>query len=274
MQAAQARLKAAEERARAAEKQLEAQQTQAVTGEEAKPEPAPEVVPVEEAVEPPPVQLLPPPSAQVPGEEPVAVPVVPVPAPEVPVLAEPQASAEPAGPVVPAGGGESPSSRPMDPSAYTLGPGDAVQIYLRGIPEADRVEDIIDEAGMVTLPFINEIRAAGLTASQLERTIRDTYLKQGIYRNMTVQVIVPTRFYYISGTIRGPGRYNLQNAVHVSEAIAAAGGGTEFWNGKVLIRRNGAIFKIIKNAKKLERTPEDDILLEPGDIVELQERFF
>lgn len=166
------------------------------------------------------------------------------------------------------------SSRPMEVSAYALAKGDAVQIYLRGIPKPELVEDIIDEAGMVSLPFINEIRAAGLTSSELERAIRDEYLNQQIYRNMTVQVIVPTRFYYVQGATRGPGRFNMPSAVRLSEAIAAAGGGTEFWSGRVYIRRNGEIFKTIKNAKKLERTPEDDILLEPGDIVDLHERYF
>lgn len=166
------------------------------------------------------------------------------------------------------------SARPMEVSAYALANGDAVQIYLRGIPKPELVEDIIDEAGMVSLPFINEIRAAGLTSSELERAIRDEYLNQQIYRNMTVQVIVPTRFYYVQGATRGPGRFNMPSAVRLSEAIAAAGGGTEFWSGRVYIRRNGEIFKTIKNAKKLERTPEDDILLEPGDIVDLHERYF
>ena len=159
-------------------------------------------------------------------------------------------------------------------AAYVLRIGDAVQIFLRGIPQPEAVEDIIDEGGMVSLPFINEVRAVGLTASELEQLIRNTYLDQKIYRNITVQVIVPTRFYYVQGSTRAPGRFPMQSAVHVSEAIAASGGGNEFWSGRVYIRRDGVIFKDIKNAQKLEKTPEDDILLEPGDIVELRERLW
>ena len=194
----------------------------------------------------PPVQVLPPPAVEMPSSMPVVAP-----------------ASEAA-----------PSARPSGMAAYTLGIGDAVQIYLRGIPQQDMVQDIIDETGMVSLPYINEIRAVGLTASELEQTIRNTYLDQKIYRNITVQVIVPTRFYYVQGATRAPGRFTMQSAVHVSEAIAAAGGGTDFWSGRVYIRRNGTIFKDIKNAQKLEKTPEDDILLEPGDIVELRERFW
>lgn len=199
-----------------------------------------------------------------------AVEIIPPPVADVP----PPADFEPV--PAPASVSESDTSsvRPSAVSAYALAKGDAVQIYLRGIPKPELVEDIIDEAGMVSLPFINEIRAAGLTSSELERAIRNEYLKQQIYRNMTVQVIVPTRFYYVQGATRGPGRFNMPSAVRLSEAIAAAGGGNDFWSGRVYIRRNGQIFKDIKNAKKLERTPEDDILLEPGDIVELHERLF
>ena len=155
-------------------------------------------------------------------------------------------------------------------TAYVLAVGDAVQIILRGIPGGEAIEDIIDEGGYVTLPFINEVKAAGCTATQLEKIIRDTYRERRIYKDLSVQVMVPTRFYYMQGEIRGPGRVQLVSAVRLSQAIAANGGGTEFWNGKVVVKRNDGRVVNVKNARRLERTPEDDILLEPGDIVELK----
>ena len=155
-------------------------------------------------------------------------------------------------------------------TAYVLAVGDAVQIILRGIPGGDSIEDIIDEGGYVTLPFIDEVKAAGCTATQLEKAIRDTYRERRIYKDINVQVLVPTRFYYMQGEIRGPGRVQLISAVRLSQAIAANGGGTEFWNGKVVVKRNDGRIVNVKNARRLERTPEEDILLEPGDIVELK----
>lgn len=159
-------------------------------------------------------------------------------------------------------------------TAYVLAVGDAVQIYLRGIPNAEAIEDIIDEGGYVTLPFINEVKAAGCTATQLEKIIRDTYRERRIYKDLSVQVMVPTRYYYMQGEIRGPGRVQLVSAVRLSQAIAANGGGTEFWNGKVVVKRNDGRIVNVKNARRLERTPEEDILLEPGDIVELKRSWF
>ena len=167
-----------------------------------------------------------------------------------------------------------PENRGDGGNAYVLAVGDAVQIFLRGIPTAEAIEDIIDEGGYVSLPLINEVKAAGCTATQLEKTIRDTYRERRIYKDLSVQVMVPTRYYYMQGEIRGPGRVQLISAVRLSQAIAANGGGTEFWNGKVVVKRNDGRVVNVKNARRLERTPEEDILLEPGDIVELKRTWF
>lgn len=212
----------------------------------------------------PPVQVvLPKPAA------PPAAPPAHVAAP-VPPAAPAPAPAEKLPPTVPVAAPAAPTSGSSDVSAYTLKVGDGVQVYLRGIPMADAIEDQIDENGMISLPLINDILAAGMTASALEQSIRKTYLEQDIYRNITVNVVVPTRFYFIQGEIRGPGRFQIQSATRVSQAIAGAGGYTEYASGQVVVKRGGKIFKTIKNSRRLERTPEDDILLEPDDIVEVK----
>jgi protein involved in polysaccharide export with SLBB domain len=83
-------------------------------------------------------------------------------------------------------------------------------------------------------------------------------------------VAVPTRYYFIQGEIRAPGRYQIMSATRVSQAIAGGGGYTEFASGQVLIRRGGKVFKTIRNARRLERSPQDDIQLEPDDIIEVK----
>ena len=251
----------------------------------------------------PPVQVIAPKPADKVGDKPVAVapahPVAPQavvstpPAPSAaPVAVAPPPAAVPApvAPPAPAAMAPAPVAAPVSLAAasapavaapaaapaglaseggYLLKVGDGLQVYLRGIPTPEVIEDVIDEAGMITLPFINEVQAAGLMASDLERTIRQTYLDQDIYRNITVNVVVPTRSYFIQGEIRAPGRYQIMSATRVSQAIAGAGGYTEFASGKVQIKRGGQIIKVIRNARRLERAPEDDILLEPDDVVEV-----
>ena len=221
--------------------------------------------------------------------EPVAAKPTPKakPAPSAKPVAKPIPAAKPPTPVIPA---ETPAPVPppiTEPSAipsvtepqvddtydgvaYLLKQGDVVQVSLRGIPNAEAIELIIDEKGMIPLPFINEVQAAGLTSSELARNIRQIYQDEGIYRNISVSIVVPTRYYFVQGEIRQPGRFQIVSATRISQAIAGAGGYTEFASGRVVIKRGGKIVKTIRNARRLERTPDDDIRVEPDDIIEVQ----
>jgi len=206
----------------------------------------------------------------------VATPTVTEPAPPVQVITpEPVKIAPPVvAPIeIPAPAVPAPVVSPLEAKGgvggYKLKVGDGIQVFLRGIPAPDVIEDIIDEEGMIALPLINDVNAADQTASQLERRIKKMYLDKDIYRNMSVNVVVPTRYYFIQGEIRAPGRFQIMSATRISQAIAGAGGYTEYASGKVLIKRNGKIFKTIRNARRLERTPDDNILLQPDDIVEV-----
>ena len=237
-----------------------------------KPEPARVAAPKPAPpVQAPPVQVLTPaPKPQPPSSAPVKaepVPAAPVPAAKPEPVSAP-APVQEAGPTV----SISPAiaSEAADPVAYSLKVGDVVQISLRGIPNAEAIEAIIDEHGGISLPFINEIKAAGQTASELSRSIRRIYQEQGIYNNISVNVVVPTRYYFMQGEIRSPGRFQIMSATRVSQAIAASGGYTEFASGRVEIKRGGKIYKTIRNAKRLDRTPDDDVLLEPDDIIEVR----
>jgi protein involved in polysaccharide export with SLBB domain len=206
----------------------------------------------------PPVQVIAP-APVMPVEAPASVSEA-VPAPVVPAPVQPPKTSPPATPASPAD----------SVTGYSLKVGDGIQIFLRGIPAPDAIEDIIDEVGMIALPLINDVKAAGLTASELERSIRKIYLDKDIYRNISVNVVVPTRYYFIQGEIRAPGRFQIMSATRLSQAIAGAGGYTEYASGKVLVKRAGQIYKIIKNARRLERKPDDDIMLEPDDIIEVK----
>ena len=155
-----------------------------------------------------------------------------------------------------------------------LKPQDVVTVVLRGIPQPEQIEDQIDEEGNISLPFLGEVRAAGYNATDLEREIRRQYIDRKIYQNINVTVIVPSRFYFMQGEIRAPGRYQLVQAIRLSQAIAQAGGYTEFAGKKATITRDGTVFKKVKNTRKLNSRPDDDILLEPGDIVLIERSFW
>ncbi len=150
---------------------------------------------------------------------------------------------------------------------YRFRSGDPVVMHLRGIyPKDEQVEDIIDEDGNVTLPLLGDILAAGKSTSQLEGDITRMYIEGGYYRSITVNVVMPTPFYFIRGEIRNPGRFPVVSGVTILQAIAAAGGYTEFANQKNVQLIRGKTTTTI-NIRDIERNPDRDIRLESGDVI-------
>jgi polysaccharide export outer membrane protein len=158
-------------------------------------------------------------------------------------------------------------------AAYRLKAGDPVMIFLRGIPREEEIEDIVDEDGYITMPYINTIRAAGLTSAELEREIRRTYLDEKIYRNITVNVVMSSQSYFVRGEVRQPGRYPMITGVTISQAIATAGGYTDYANSrKISITRGNKTFYV--DANDLREHPDKDQNLEAGDVIVVERKFF
>ena len=149
---------------------------------------------------------------------------------------------------------------------YRLRANDPLIVELRGIPRSESFEMMVDDQGYIGLPYVSPIRAEGLTASELQRSIRDTYIEERIYRHITVNVLLPSQFYFVRGEVRQPGRFPLTSGMTVLKALAAAGGYTEFANPRrINIIRAGET--LITNARDLERNPEDDMDVEAGDVI-------
>jgi polysaccharide export outer membrane protein len=83
--------------------------------------------------------------------------------------------------------------------------------------------------GIITLPLVGEIRAAGKTPTALAEeieTLADRYLTEA-----TVTVIVRqinSRKIYITGEVNAPGAYPLTGPLTIMQAIALAGGVLEY----------------------------------------------
>jgi len=156
---------------------------------------------------------------------------------------------------------------------YRLRPGDPIVVYLRGIPDESQIEDVLDERARITLPYIDTVSAYGKTSSELEREIRRLYLSKKIYKDISVNVVIPAQSYFVRGEIRQPGRFPLAGGLTVVQAMAAAGGYTEFANpSKVKILRGSERIKV--NVKDLERHPEKDIEIETGDVIVVPRSIF
>jgi protein involved in polysaccharide export with SLBB domain len=162
------------------------------------------------------------------------------------------------------------ASRPSTESAiqdYRLGAGDKVRVTVYGENELGG-EFAVDGGGYIRLPLIGEVKAAGLSARNVETEV-EKQLKDGYLVAPRVNVEVTAyRPFYILGEVNRPGPYPYVNGMTVLNAVALAGGYTYRANEKVgVIRRNGQ--------SKEERLPLDQtIKIYPDDIITVKERFF
>ena len=150
-------------------------------------------------------------------------------------------------------------------TAERLEPDDALTISLLGLRNEQVIEERVDEKGMISMPYLDPIRAAGLTSSELEEVIRDTYLDEKIFKQVTVKVIIPCKnIFFITGKVNAPGRYQLTPGMSVMQAIAAASGFNNFANKRtVWLTRKGKTYKIDLN--EIRDNPSIDVLLRAED---------
>lgn len=157
---------------------------------------------------------------------------------------------------------------------YNLQPLDPLVISLLGIPVEKQFETTIDENGQITMPYLDDsIQAAGLSVSALERKIQQLYTEGEIYRNITVNIQTSAKSYFMEGEVNRPQEYPLNRRITLLQAIAAAGGYTEYADKKdISITRKGDIIKA--NGKELEKYPEHDIAIEAGDRIKVDRTFY
>ena len=124
-------------------------------------------------------------------------------------------------------------------TSYRLHAGDSIEFKFFYAPELNE-EVRIRPDGMISLQLIGEVRAAGLTPSELDTTVRQRY--SGLLREPEVSVLV--REYtnarvYVGGEVRRPGSLILEQPTTVLQAILNSG---DFTTGaerrNVIVLRN------------------------------------
>ena len=158
------------------------------------------------------------------------------------------------------------------PSDYTIGAGDVLGVVFWR--EAEMSGDVtVRPDGKVTLPVIGEIMAAGLHPSALQQQVMAAAKK--FINDPNVAIVVRTinsRKVFVTGRVTAPGAHPLLGPLTVMQAIALAGGLTEYADGKnitVLRTENGESRTYKFNYKDVARgrNVEQNIQLRPGDTV-------
>ncbi|MGB7573764.1 MAG: polysaccharide biosynthesis/export family protein [Thermodesulfobacteriota bacterium] len=127
--------------------------------------------------------------------------------------------------------------------------------------------------GKISLPLVQEIKAAGLTPLQLKEVLTRR-LKEFIENPVVSVTVTEANSYkvYVSGQVKTPGVYRLRSETSVAQIIPMAGGFTDWANQKkILIIRNenGREKRITVNYRKIIRGSDTDsnVILKTGDTI-------
>jgi polysaccharide export outer membrane protein len=160
------------------------------------------------------------------------------------------------------------TAEPLDD--YVIGPEDVLEIRMPEHPELGAKVPVRPD-GRITLPLVDDVVAAGLTPEALKATLVAAFKGYVTVPNISVIVVeINSLKIFVLGEVLKPGMFPLRSRTRVLQAIALAGGFTQYAaKDRVVLLRDteGRQARIEINLKKV--TAGDDIaanqLLRPGD---------
>jgi len=129
---------------------------------------------------------------------------------------------------------------------YRLAPEDLLEVTLYNIPASEvgitprNVEARVSQEGMITLPLVGAIPAAGLTLSALEQSLRERYDKY--LHNPQIGVNIKEfrgQRITVTGAIRSPGVLQLTGPKTLIDVLSMAGGIGDKAGSQVHLYRQG-----------------------------------
>lgn len=155
---------------------------------------------------------------------------------------------------------------------YRIGPADVLQISVWKHEAVSRAVPVRPD-GMISLPLVNEVRAAGLTPMQLRDVLKERLAEY--IPNPEISVVVQEVHSFavsVLGEVRTAGRYEFKSRATVLDVLARAGGLTEFAaRSRIVILKpmGDAMRRISFNYDKVIAAPDEhqNIFVQPGDII-------
>jgi polysaccharide export outer membrane protein len=162
-----------------------------------------------------------------------------------------------------------------------LRPSDRITVTIGGVPPEDvaQISKVytIDDSGAINMVYINQVKAAGLKPSDLQRSIESIYKSKEIFSNPVVTVsiddnmnVATTRTVTVTG-VQLPGKKQFKPGMTTMDAITDGGGPTPFAKLKdtkvIRTMPSGERRTIPVDLGRYSRDPSVDIKLEPDDLV-------
>ena len=161
-----------------------------------------------------------------------------------------------------------PALPPTESGAYRLGVGDVVRLITVG-DDTLTGEFRVGDSGMIALPMLGGVRAAGMTPDGLASAISEALVKANLFTAPSVSAEVTTyRPIFVLGEVSKPGQYPYQPGMTVVTAAAVAGGFT---------------YRAISDYASVVRTRDGvategkatrQSFVQPGDVITIFERRF
>lgn len=107
--------------------------------------------------------------------------------------------------------------------AYRVAPGDKIGITVFGQPDLSD-EPTVDQNGNIRLPLIGDVRAAGLSLAEVEKSVEQALSLGYVRRPKATAKIATFRPIHVLGLVRTPGLYPYQQGQSVFAAVMRAGG--------------------------------------------------
>jgi len=162
------------------------------------------------------------------------------------------------------------ASRASAPDTYRIGPEDLLLVSVWKNPALTQ-QVIVRPDGKISLPLLNDVVAAGLTPDEL-RELLATKLANYMPSPEVSVIVIDIRSFKISvmGEVAKPGRYELKGWATVLDALALAGGFTQFASRSriVILHYDGKTMKRIPiNYNKVAAGEQENFYLRNGDII-------
>jgi len=161
----------------------------------------------------------------------------------------------------------------MRPESYVIGAEDTIQVYVWKEPDMSKSVPVRPD-GMISLPLVGEVKAAGYTPVQLQDVLADAIKKYVSDPQVTVVVEkVASLNFNVVGEVNHPGYFPLTRRMTVLDAIALAGGFKDFAKTKkIYVLRtaaSGTQERLPFNYKQVIKgqNPQQNIELQPRDTI-------
>ena len=143
------------------------------------------------------------------------------------------------------------------------------RIFIQVFDEPDlTMEQTVGQSGSINYSYLGTVEVAGKSPEQLTDDITEK-LRDGYLKNPSVNITVQQyRSFFVDGQVRSPGSYGYEPGLTLAKAVSLAGGLTDRASKrKIFLTRE-------VNGDKTRYRVDLSQTIEPGDVIEIQERFF